>query len=259
MTTTNLGVERALIILKYLSISSQPMGVRGLSREFGYGPAGVQKLMNALVAQGFVIQDANTKRYALGSAVLQTGLAFLGNLQVRRVARPIMEDLAKITGETVLLGVGEDAGIFYIDKVLPSSEIRMDVRLGMRRPYHCTAVGKIILAHQPVGVIDQVRVAGGLDQKTPNTITNPEELAAELEECCQKSYARDCEEFKLGLQCVAAPIYDHDSQLVAAISVAGPAGRIEAELDALIEHVLTKSQEISVSLGYRFEIKEKVA
>ena len=250
MTTTNLSVERALIILRHLSRSDQGMGIREVSRELGISPAGVQKIMNALHAQGFVIQNEETKRYALGPVVLQIGLAMLGELEVRQVARPYLKALAKETNETALLGIRDSDEVFYIDKFLPNSEIRMDVPLGASRPYHCTAVGKILLAQLPAGEFERLAAANSFDQVTPNSITNPDQLAAELEDIRRKGYALDREEFKLGAQCVAAPIYDHNGQLVAAVTVAGPAGRIETNLDAHIEQVLTKGQEISSRLGY---------
>ncbi len=250
MTTTNLAVERALIILKHLSRSEDELGIRELSRELGFSPAGVQKIMNALHEQGFVAQNEQTKRYALGPAVLQIGLAMLGQLEVRQVARPYMKALAKETGETAMLGIRDSDEVFYIDKALPDSEIRMDVPLGVSRPYHCTAVGKILLAQLPAGEFERLAAADSFAQVTPNSITNPDQLAAELEDIRQKGYALDREEFKLGARCVAAPIHNHNGQLVAAITVAGPTGRIEANLDALIEQVLTKGREISARLGY---------
>jgi len=226
------------------------MGIREVSRELGISPAGVQKIMNVLHAQGFVIQNEETKRYVLGPVVLQIGLAMLGELEVRQVARPYLKALAKETNETALLGIRDSDEVFYIDKFLPNSEIRMDVPLGASRPYHCTAVGKILLAQLPAGEFERLAAANSFDPVTPNSITNPDQLAAELENIRQNGYALDREEFKLGAQCVAAPIYDHNGQLVAAVTVAGPAGRIETNLDARIEQVLTKGQEISSRLGY---------
>jgi len=250
MTTTNLAVERALIILKYLSRSEQELGIRELSRELGFSPAGVQKIMNALNAQGFVIQNEETKRYALGPAMLQIGLAMLARLEVREVARPYLEALAKTTGETAMLGIRDSDEVFYIDKALPDSEIRMDVPLGVSRPYHCTAVGKILLAQLPAGEFERLVTADSFAQVTPNSITNLDQLAAELEGIRQTGYALDREEFKLGAQCVAAPIYNHNGQLVAAITLAGPVERIKTNLDSLIEQVLAKGREISARLGY---------
>lgn len=250
MTTTNLAVERALIILKHLSRSGEELGIRELSRALGFSPAGVQKIMNALNAQDFVIQNEETKRYALGPAMLQIGLAMLARLEVRQVARPYLEALAKTTGETAFLGVRDSDEIFYIDKVLPNSELRMDAPLGVSRPYNCTAVGKVILAHLPTSEFERLAAAESFVQFTPSSITDPTQLAAELEKIRQQGYALDQEEFRVGGCCVAAPIYDHNGQVVAAITAAGPAERVQASLDSIIEQVLDKGQEISARLGY---------
>ncbi len=250
MATTNLAVERALIILKYLSRSEDELGIRGLSRELGFSPAGVQKIMNALNAQDFVIQNEETKRYALGPVMLQIGLAMLTRLEVRQVARPYLEALAKTIGETAFLGMRDSGEIFYIDKVLPNSEIRMDAPLGASRPYNCTAVGKVILAHLPASEFERLAAAESFVQFTPNSITDPTQLTTKLEKIRQQGYALDQEEFRVGGCCVAAPIYDHNGQVVAAITAAGPAERVQASLDSIIEQVLAKGQEISARLGY---------
>ena len=250
MTTTSLSVERSLIILRLLSRTDQGMGIRELSRELGISPAGVQKIMNALHIQGFVAQNEGDKRYTLGPDVLQIGLAMLSRLEVRRVARPFLVSLAEATGETAILGIRDSDDVFYIDKVLPDTDIRMDAPLGSTRPYNCTAVGKTILAHLPADDVKRFVAADRLVQATPNSITDPVRLTHELESIRQQGYALDREEFKPGIYCVAAPIHDHDSQLVAAITVVGPAGRILANLDHIIEQVVTNGQKISTQLGY---------
>ena len=250
MTATNLSVERALIILRHLSHTDQGMGIRELSRELGISPAGVQKIINALHKQGFVAQNEEDKRYTLGPDVLQIGLAMLSRLEVRRVAHPFLASLAEATGETAFLGIRDGDDVFYIDKVLPDTDIRMDATLGLTRPYNCTAVGKMILAHLPAEDLERLIAGDRLVQATVNSITDPARLADELETIRQRGYALDCEEFKPGVSCVAAPIHDHNGQLVAAITVAGPAGRIEANLDPIIEQVLAKSHAISTQLGY---------
>jgi IclR family acetate operon transcriptional repressor len=135
----------------------------------------------------------------------------------------------------------------------------MDAPLGVSRPYNCTAVGKVILAHLPTSEFERLAAAESFVQFTPNSITDPTQLAAELERIRQQGYALDHEEFRIGGCCVAAPIYDHNGQVVAAITVTGPTERLHASLDPIIEQVLTNSQEISTRLGHNLEVNKKVA
>ena len=259
MTTTNLAVERALIILKHLSRSEDGLGIRELSRGLGFSPAGVQKIMNSLFEQDFVIQNEETKRYALGPAVLQMGLAMLARLEVRQIARPRLEALAQDTGETAFLGIYDSDEVFYIDKVLPATEIRMDAPLGVSRPYNCTAVGKVILAHLPGEEFERLAATKSFIQLTPHSITDQTELITALETVRQNGYALDQEEFRLGACCVAAPVFNHDGQIIAAITAAGPAERIQARLDFIVEQVRTKSQEISARMGYAVQAATRAA
>jgi DNA-binding IclR family transcriptional regulator len=255
---TSLSVERALIILRHLSHSDEALGIRELSRKLGFSPSVVQKIMNALNEQDFVAQDEQTKRYELGSAALQIGLAMLRRLEVRQVARPYLETLTGITGETALLGIKDRDDVFYVDKVLPDSELRMDAPLGASRPYHCTAVGKVLFAFSVPIDFDRISAAGDLEQRTPNTITATDRLFEEFQRIRERGYALDEEEFKLGVRCVAAPVYNHDARVVAAVALSGPAGRIQTDLDLLVEQVLATSHEVSAHLGYREEAQQPV-
>lgn len=252
---SSLSVERASIILKHLSRSEEPMGVRELSRELGFSPSVVQKIINALQTHEFVAQDEQTQRYTLGPTALQIGLALLMRLEVREVARPYLESLVRATGETALLGIRDRDEVFYIDKVLPDAEVRMDAPLGISRPYHCTAVGKIILAHSDPDEFERLAAEDSFAAFTDNTITDPGQLANELERIREQGYALDRAEFKPGAGCVAAPLYNHDGQVAAAIAIAGPAERMQANLDAIIKQVLTTTQEVSTQLGYRVRAK----
>jgi DNA-binding IclR family transcriptional regulator len=206
--------------------------------------------MNSLFEQSCVVQNDETKRYSMGPAVLQMGLAMLARLEVRQVARPYLEALAQDTGETAFLGIRNSEKILYIDKALPESAIRMDAPLGVSRPYNCTAVGKVILAHLPAAEFERLANTEGFVQLTPHSITDSTRLSVELETIRQNGYALDREEFRVGAACVAAPIYDHDGKITAAITVAGPADRIQAQLESIVERVLANSREISARMGY---------
>jgi hypothetical protein len=126
-------------------------GVAGgeIARGMGISPSVAQKSIQALVAQGFARQNTETQMYELGSMAIQVGLAGLLRLELRQVARPYLQQLVAVTGESSFLGVRQGNGAVYIDKVLSETELRMDVPLGSWRPFNCTAVGKALLAHLP--------------------------------------------------------------------------------------------------------------
>ena len=100
-----IAVERALVLLRYIVDHPDGLSIREVSREYGYSPATVQKLVSALQNQDFIVQDKQTERYHLGPEAVQLGLAALSQLEVRKVAHPSLQTLSEETGETVFLAI----------------------------------------------------------------------------------------------------------------------------------------------------------
>lgn len=245
------GVQRALILLQRVAESREGAGVRELARSLGYNPSAVQKNLDALLSQGFVSQDPDTRRYHLGLAAIRVGLAGLARLDVRHVGRPHLEALAEATGETAMLGVRHEDVVIYIDKALVPAEMRVDVILGARRPFNCTAVGKVLLAFLPDEDFERLAEADAFVSATPHSITEPEALRRELVRVRDQGYAIDREEFHLGWMCVAAPVRNHDGAVAAAVTIAGPAQRVDQALETVTRQVVKYAGHISAALGYQ--------
>ncbi len=246
----SLVAQRVLVILREIAKSSDGVGVRELARSLGQSPSNVQKGLQALLAQEFVRQDEETKRYLLGPTALQVGLAGLSRFEVRTVAREHLEMLAKDTGETVFLGVRHGDEAMYIEKVLGPSEIRVDAPIGARRPFNCTAAGKILLASLPDQEFYRLAAAGAFVQATPNSVTDPMALRAEILRVRESGVATDRQEFALGAACVAAPVYDHDGKVVAVVALSAPAERL-GPAESIVELVKACARRISHALGYQ--------
>lgn len=245
-----IAVERALVILRMMAVTQEGVSVRGVARELGYSPAAAQKLLQALEAQDFARQNPSTRLYELGGTALQVGLSGLGRLEVRRVARPHLEWLAATTEETALLGVPQADFAIYVDQVESPNEIRMNVTPGEPRPFNCTAVGKTLLAFADDSVVDRLAAGAALPGPTAHSITGIEELRAELARVRERGYALDNEEYRIGAACVAAPIRNHDGVVIASISVAGPAYRVSAQRDAIIEATVAAATRVSSAFGH---------
>ncbi|MFN8452797.1 MAG: IclR family transcriptional regulator [Anaerolineae bacterium] len=244
------AIERALVLLKYMASAPNGVGVRDLARSLGLSPGVVQKSLQALVAQGFANQDPVTQHYHLGPAAIQIGLAGLAKLEIRKVARPHLEALAASSGETVFLAIRQDDAAVYVDKALSQSEIRLDAPIGSRRPFNCTAVGKALLAYLPDDEQERLASAGAFFQSTPHSIVDPAQLSAELTQVRLTGIAFDREEYALGAMCLAAPIFNYEGEVIAALTASGPVQRVQAKQDALVGEVLECAQAISQALGY---------
>jgi len=253
--SSNLAVERALILLRYIVESEDGLSIREASRDLGYSPGTVQKLVNALHAQGYVVQDETTDRYHLGPDAVQLGLAALSRLEVRRIARPHMEVLNDESGETIFLAVPHGNSATYVEKVVSSQDVRVDAPLGINRPYNCTAVGKVLLAGMSDEEFERLVAADAFEKRTERSITQVDALRAEIQQIREQGWARDNEEYVLGAGCVSAPVFDHTGRVIAALTVSGPARRIEENLDRFIPLVTDRALSISQHMGYRAPTK----
>ncbi len=182
---------------------------------------------------------------------MQLGLAALSRLEIRRIARPHLEKLSEESGETTFLAIPRGNHVVYIDKVVSDQPIRMDAPLGVDRPYNCTAVGKVLLANLPNGELERLAAAGVFERRTERSIFEVGALSAEVEHVREQGWARDNQEYSFGVGCVAAPVLNHEGQVVAALTVSGPAERIEEKLDCIVEKVVDRATSISAEVGYR--------
>jgi len=244
------AVERALIILKMIAFSETGVGVREISRGLGISPSVAQKSIQALVAQGFARQNPETLMYELGSVAIQVGLAGLLRLELRQVARPYLQQLMTVTGESCFLGVRQSDGAVYIDKVLSPTELRMDVPLGSWRPLNCTAVGKALLAYLPETEMLRLAQDGSFRYPTHNSIRDLRVLSEEMASIRDRGVTVDREEFVLGAMCLGAPIRNYEGEVIAAVVVSGPIQRMEPHAQDISHHVKSCGDAISRALGY---------
>jgi DNA-binding IclR family transcriptional regulator len=214
------AVERAVAILKAFSPASPEMGVTDLARKLGLHKSTVHRLLVTLERAGFVLQDAFTGRYRLGLPLFELGSLVVTNMELRRVARPFIEDAHRASGETVHLAILDEGEVVYIDKIESTRQVRMSSMVGRRAPAHCTGLGKALLAWLPAGVLDQVIQRRGLQAFTARTLTSAEELRNHLAIVRQRGYSIDAGEHEELVRCAAAPVFDHTNHALAAVSIA---------------------------------------
>ena len=247
---SHIAVERALILLRYIVDHPEGLSIREVSREYGYSPATVQKLVSALNNQDFITQDQATERYHLGPEAVRLGLTAVERLEVRQVARPFLSTLSNETEETVFLAIARGDHVIYIDKVVSDRLIRMDAPLGVNRPFNCTSGGKVLRSGMPPDKVAELAVQGVFEHRTENSIVEIDAIQAELEQVHQRGWVLDNEEYALGAYCIGAPVYNHEGRIIAALTVSGPAERIKGNLDILVEKVKSSAQAVSEAMGY---------
>lgn len=219
-------VDRVVDILETLLSLGPELGVSEISRALGLKKATAHRLLASLRRRNMVAQDPVTRRYRLGGKLWELGSVATSQVDWAARVKPFLEQLTQEAGETSHLAVLNDGQVLYVEKVESSRSLRMPSQVGRRLPFHCTGVGKALVAFLPDDVLDGLIARRGLARMTLNTITDPARLRAELARTRERGYAIDSEEIEEGLVCIAAPVRDHTAHVVAAISIAGPSSRL---------------------------------
>lgn len=218
------SVERAFEVLEALAVNGGEAGLAELAERTGLPYGTIHRLLRTLLARGYVRQEED-RRYALGGA-----LARLGGVAERRVgawARPHLERLVELSGETANLAVLEGDFVVYVAQASSPRRLRMFAEVGRRLLPHSTAVGKVMLADRPAAEAAALFARTGMPRRTAKTITAADAMRAELDRVRRLGYAVDLGEEELGVHCLAVPVRDGE-RVVAAISVSGPAERVDA-------------------------------
>jgi len=244
------SVARAIDILECFTGQLVELSITEISEQMKLSKSTVYGLVNTLAAKGFLEQSTSTKRYRLGIKLFELGHLVQTRMDLRNEAKPYCEKLVQKYNATVHLAARYGNELVYIDKIDDPGAVIVYSHTGKRAPMHCTGVGKAILGFLNE---DDLRhfLTGNLQKYTKNTIIDPELLAQEVLRIRSCGFAIDNEEIETGLRCIAAPIFNHKNQPVAAISVSNSIARLPLELtENIAEDVQNYAHQISIRLGY---------
>ncbi|MEW6136851.1 MAG: IclR family transcriptional regulator [Thermodesulfobacteriota bacterium] len=246
------SLVKALNILKLYRPGKSEWTVGEMAKELGYHKSSIQRLVTTLEAHGFLERtEPPRSRFALGPITLMLGHIASQDIDLRSVARPHLQKLVDVTGETAHLCVVDQSQCYYLDKIDSGKAVRIATYVGQRLHLHCSAVGKTLLSGMTEEEVDRVISDSGLPRFTDTTITDRESLRRELDRIRESGCAYDNEEYEVGLRCVAAPVKDNLDRVVAAISLAGPVQRFTtSEVERFAIYVREAAAKISKRLGH---------
>lgn len=243
------SVDRAAALLLALGESHGEAGVTELARRLGLHKSTASRLLATLEKRGLVEQDDETGRYRLGLVVIRLAEKAERTLDLRAIAMPELDRLARATRETTGLGVADGDQLLTVAQADGPNLVAMGDWTGRGVPIHSVAAGKVLLAAMPEREILKL-VRRGLDRFTDRTITQLEPLLEELARVRRRGYATAFGEFDAGLNGVAAPVHDARGQVTAAVDVWGPAFRITPRrMPELVQQVRESAAAVSVRLG----------
>jgi IclR family transcriptional regulator, KDG regulon repressor len=245
------ALHRGLKLLALVGGAQKPLAAGEIARLSNLHASTVHRFLVNLEAAGFLRREDSSGKYQLGPACVSLGRAALDRLDVHRISLPHLQELNRLTRETVHLTVRQDLTAVSVEKLESPEPLRIFSQVGAAVPLHCTGAGKVLLAYAKPEELEAVLPRLVLSRCTPNSISSLQELEAELNRVRRQGYAMDMEEYENHIRCIAAPLWDHAGQVKAAFSVTGPATRMtRARLRQLCSLVIKVSRDVSKQLGY---------
>lgn len=224
-------ITRAAAILRALERSPDGLSLGEIAKAVDLPRSTVQRIVDALDRENLVLASSTPKGVRLGPALVR--LAAATRFEVRDLARPIMDALAKQTGETIDLAIFDQDKVVFVDQVLGTQRLTTVSSVGGSFPLHCSANGKAMLATLGPSDLARLRRSLTLTKHTKHTITSWAVLEDELERIRSEGVAYDREENSVGICAVAMALRSPTGEL-AAISAPVPAQRFAANESALV-------------------------
>jgi IclR family transcriptional regulator, acetate operon repressor len=243
------AIDKALDVLDAISAQPEGLSPATLGAQLAIPRTTLYRILGLLQDRKLVRRDPARKTYCLGARSFELARQAHQMPDLSAAANQELRLLRDLTGETTYLSTMDGREVLYLERFEGAHSQRSKSRLGERKPLHCTSQGKAMLAALDPQERDQLLRDIVLRSLTPNTITDRRRLSADLRVCALRGYAVDDEEIVLGIRCVGAAITDRTGKLRGAISVAGPAYRLDkARLEQLGPEVAEVARRIGAQL-----------
>jgi IclR family transcriptional regulator, acetate operon repressor len=222
-------VDKALNLLEHFTIEQPEHGLSELSRMADVDKATTLRMLTSLARCGFVEQHPESKKYRLGKAVLKLARIRETAFPVTSIIQPMLERLAKETGETAHASLASGASLLTVGVAEPQRPTRVHVDASEALPYHATASGIATLAFAAPEMVDKILKAADFSAHTPDTVTSADALSARFAETRALGYAMAIGSYDADVIGIAAPIFDWSGHANGAIAVASIATRMTPE------------------------------
>lgn len=244
------SVNKTLEILDLLSKHKDGLRAINISRALNINKTSTFKMLYTLEKNRYV-HKTTSGRYELGIKFVQYASSLLEKNNLVDIVKPFLKELRDKYNETTHLGIiDNDLNVTFMAKEMSTASLQMISNVGVKTPFHGTAMGKVIVAYNFNEEMKEKIRGYRLDKFTDNTITAYEELFKRLQKIKEQGYGEDLEENEVGLVCYAAPVMNFTGETIAAISISGPAFRMKSNKENLIISIIETSKRVSAAMGY---------
>lgn len=216
---------KVFYILEILAVQGR-LGLSELSELTGFTKSTTQRIVNTLKDLKYIVQDTKTLEYYPSIKLHQLGNKAIVNFPIKKIAKPHLLRLYDEVNETVNLAILNYGEVVYLDKLVSTSPLRVEIDLGTPFPLYCSSLGKSMAAFSD----DAYTFEGKYIKFTENTISSDKEFYDNLENIRKLGYSIDNEEYVKGLTCIAVPILDTNNMSIASISISIPTIRYNEEM-----------------------------
>jgi IclR family transcriptional regulator, KDG regulon repressor len=244
------SLGRAFAILEEVARHREGIGLADLSKLVGLHNSTTFHLAKTMVSLGYIRQEKETKRYRVGRPLFALAASALEEIEMVTVATPVLEDLSRETGESSHFAVRMGDAVVVIARTSGPGAFQLTDRVGVVRPAHCTALGKVILASLRADQLERFLRRVELKPSTEKSITEIPVLVREIAEIGRSGIAFDDGEFNAEVRCVAVPVKDFTGQVIGAIGISGPIWRLSHQaMQARAKNVQAASNRLSAAFG----------
>ncbi|WP_044182518.1 IclR family transcriptional regulator [Phytobacter massiliensis] len=246
------SVERALQILDLFNDQATELKITEISQQMGLSKSTLHSLLKTLQLHGYIDQNPDNGKYCLGMKLVERGHFVVGTMDIRQKAKSWLTTLSQETGQTTHLGILDGNEGVYIEKIEGKQAAIAYSRIGRRLPVHATAIGKVLMAWLGDEELNAILDGYSFTRFTPATLTDRAALLAALAQTRHNRYALDNEENEPGVRCIAVPVWNHESRVIAALSLSTLTSRVNDEqLAACRQKLIAAGLGLSKTLGYR--------
>ena len=254
------SIGRAFSILEEVARNREGIGLAELSKRVGLHNSTTFHLVKTMVSLGYVRQTKDNKRYRIGRPLFALAASSLDEMEMVSLATPVLEDLSHDTGESGHFAVRMGDSIVVIARTAGPGAFQLTDRVGVVRPAHCTALGKVILAALRPDQLVRFLERTELKSYTPKSLTNAQNLRQEIDEVRRTGIAFDDGEFDPEVRCIAMPVRDFTGQVMGALGISGPVWRLSIQaLQSRARTLKSAANRLSAEFGAQAAEKETAA